>query len=140
MCRPVWVVLKYMEIVFRGEEGVDAGGLRREFFRVRCCAVSLLCVMAFVFCFFLCQLAIELLFHANYGRFLYKKETRTYWFKLDAQENATRDYFFVGVLLGLALHNGQINRILKRELLYKRNTNILSFMILQAFYSVFNSL
>lgn len=76
-------LLKPLRIYFAGEEGADAGGLKKEFF----------------------QLLMEQVFDPSFGMFVLNEETRTYWFSDTGL--ATEDEFsFVGTLMGLAIYNG----------------------------------
>ncbi len=76
-------LLKPLRIVFAGEEGADAGGLKKEFF----------------------QLIMEQVFDPSYGMFVLNEETRTYWFS-DNGLASEEEYAFVGTLMGLAIYNG----------------------------------
>ncbi len=76
-------LLKPLRIVFAGEEGADAGGLKKEFF----------------------QLIMEQVFDPSYGMFVLNEESRTYWFS-DNGLASDEEYSFVGTLMGLAIYNG----------------------------------
>lgn len=76
-------LLKPLKVIFEGEEGVDEGGLKREFF----------------------SLAVEQLFSASYGMFSYDEGSRCAWFTSCPIDDQIPDYALVGVLLGLALYN-----------------------------------
>lgn len=76
-------LLKPLRIVFHGEEGADAGGLKKEFF----------------------QLLMEQVFDPSYGMFVLNEESRTYWFS-DNGLATDEEYSFVGTLMGLAIYNG----------------------------------
>lgn len=72
-----------------GEEGVDEGGLRKELF----------------------QLVIEQIFDAQFGMFVYDDATRLWWFQNDGPGSDAEqvvEYFLVGLVIGLAIHNGVI--------------------------------
>jgi hypothetical protein len=73
-------LLKPLRIVFHGEEGADAGGLKKEFF----------------------QLLMEQVFDPSYGMFVLNEESRTYWFS-DNGLATEEEYAFVGTLMGLAI-------------------------------------
>ena len=45
-------------MIFKGEEGIDEGGVQKEFF----------------------QLILRQMFDLNYGMFTYDEETRCFWF------------------------------------------------------------
>ena len=77
---------KELKVVFEGEEGVDAGGVRKEFF----------------------QLLIQQLFSEQYGMFSRidtGKLGEAHWFSRDCSW-ADVEFGMVGVLVGLALYNG----------------------------------
>lgn len=76
---------KPLKIKFKGEEGVDEGGVKKEFF----------------------HLVIKQLFDPVYGMFTYDPKTRLCWFN---KTSLTPDEQFelIGVLLGLAIYNGVI--------------------------------
>lgn len=77
---------KQLKIIFKGEDGVDAGGVTKEFF----------------------QLLVANLFDVNTG--MWKDDTtgddegQVHWFNGDCSWNAD-GYHLVGVLVGLALYN-----------------------------------
>jgi len=76
---------KPLKVVFLGEEGVDEGGVRKEFF----------------------QLLVEQIFSADYGMFVPTESKRELWFNKDCNWN--RDgYILVGTLLGLAIYNSTL--------------------------------
>jgi ubiquitin-protein ligase E3 A len=75
---------KSLKVVFKGEDGVDAGGVTKEFF----------------------QLLIQKLFDINTG--MWKLENQhEYWFNSDCTWNDD-GFYLVGVLVGLALYNSVI--------------------------------
>lgn len=91
-------VLKHMEVTFQGEEGVDeGGGLTREFFRR----------------------ITNILFDSKFAKFLYNEETRTVWFNRD-ELDASPVFFFVGVILGLALYNDILVRLQLPLVVFKK--------------------
>ena len=59
---------KELKVKFKGEQGVDAGGVRKEFF----------------------QLIVKQIFDPSYAMFNYNEETRTYWFNADTFEPRPR--------------------------------------------------
>merc|ERR1711907_34774 len=78
-----------LKVIFLGEEGVDEGGLRKELF----------------------QLVIEQIFDAQFGMFVYDDATRLWWFQNDGPGSDAEqvvEYFLVGLVIGLAIHNGVI--------------------------------
>ena len=79
---------KPLHVVFSGEEGIDAGGLKKE-------AVTLAC---------------DSMFNAQYGMFLWNDETRTFWFNSHCQAHDSVDemkgeYQLLGTVIGMALLN-----------------------------------
>ena len=77
---------KELKVAFANEEGVDAGGVRKEFF----------------------QLLIQQLFSEQYGMFARVdtgKLGEAHWFSRDCSW-ADVEFGMVGVLIGLALYNG----------------------------------
>ncbi|GIL61242.1 hypothetical protein Vafri_15644 [Volvox africanus] len=70
------------------EEGVDQGGVSREFF----------------------QLLVAEIFQPQYGMFTYSEESRTFWFNTSAclEDGAAGEFRLVGLVLGLAIYNGVI--------------------------------
>ena len=79
------------------EEGVDEGGVSREFF----------------------QLLVADLFNPEFGMFSYHEETRTFWFTPNSFENSL-EFTLVGIVLGLAIYNGVILNIHFPPVLYKK--------------------
>ncbi|KAG2493890.1 hypothetical protein HYH03_007827 [Edaphochlamys debaryana] len=80
------------------EEGVDQGGVSREFF----------------------QLLTAEIFNPQYGLFTYSDETRTYWFNVAALPDSAPEYRLVGALLGLAIYNGVILDVHLPQVVYKK--------------------
>ncbi|ORZ03377.1 hypothetical protein BCR43DRAFT_431240 [Syncephalastrum racemosum] len=76
---------KSLRIEFVGEDGVDAGGLRKEWF----------------------LLLVRSLFDPQYGMFMYDEDSNLCWFNPSSFENEDQ-YFLVGVVLGLAIYNTTI--------------------------------
>ncbi|KAG6544026.1 hypothetical protein Mapa_014549 [Marchantia paleacea] len=76
---------KPLKVVFDGEAGIDEGGVTKEFF----------------------QLLVRDLFSVSYGMFTYIEESRTLWFNRNSMESAN-EFRLVGIVLGLAIHNGVI--------------------------------
>jgi len=90
-------MLNPLRVTFYGEEGMDEGGLRREFFR----------------------LVTKEIFSPLYGMFVYNQETRLVWFS-DKNIDADQQYFFVGCLLGLALYNNVLMDLRFPLIVYKK--------------------
>lgn len=98
---------KQLKVRFLGEEGVDEGGVQREFF----------------------QLAMRELVDPKYGLFRWWEESRLYWFwpclsNPDSgsncnEDDASSDYELVGRLIGLAFYNGVILNVRFPRALYR---------------------
>ncbi|MCJ1392434.1 putative E3 ubiquitin-protein ligase [Xylographa bjoerkii] len=78
-------IKKGLRIQFVGEEGIDAGGLRKEWF----------------------LLLVREVFDPEHGLFLYDEESRYCYFNPNSFETSDQ-YFLVGVVLGLAIYNSTI--------------------------------
>ncbi len=76
---------KSLRIQFIGEEGVDAGGLRKEWFLLLC----------------------RELFDRKFGLFDSDEESNYSWFSPNAMDTSGQ-FFLVGVVLGLAIYNSTI--------------------------------
>ncbi len=70
---------KELKIKFVGEEGVDAGGVQKEFF----------------------QLIVREIFNPDFGMWVLDAETRRYWFNANSSE--LREFELIGTILGLAM-------------------------------------
>ncbi|KAG7395958.1 putative E3 ubiquitin-protein ligase HTD2 [Phytophthora boehmeriae] len=88
---------KPLKVKFVGEEGIDEGGVQKEFF----------------------QILIRQLLDPAYGMFTYDEETRTLWFNSDSLE-ATMEYELIGTLLGLAIYNSVILDVSFPHIVYKK--------------------
>lgn len=89
---------KQLRVEFEGEQGVDEGGLSREFF----------------------QLIIENVFDPVYGMFVANDELGTYWFNPVPLDDLDREYFLIGTLLGLAIYNDIILNVCFPSVLYRK--------------------
>ncbi|KAK4644820.1 putative E3 ubiquitin-protein ligase [Podospora bellae-mahoneyi] len=78
-------IKKGLKIVFKGEEGVDAGGLRKEWF----------------------LLLVREVFGRDHGMFLYDEDSGYCYFNPNSLE-PSEQFFLVGVVLGLAIYNSTI--------------------------------
>lgn len=78
-------IKKGLRIEFRGEEGVDAGGLRKEWF----------------------QLLVKDVFNPDHGLFVFDEDSQYCYFNPHTFET-TDQYFLIGVVLGLAIYNSAI--------------------------------
>ena len=88
---------KELKVKFVGEEGVDSGGVRKEFF----------------------QLIVRQIFDPSYSMFNYNEETRTYWFNQDTFEPRIK-FELIGFVIGLALYNSVILDIHFPRVVYKK--------------------
>lgn len=73
---------KPLKVVFEGEEGVDEGGVTKDFF----------------------QTLIRRLFDLDYSMFTYEEETRMYWFNPATMVDAN-EFRLIGLICGLAIYN-----------------------------------
>lgn len=88
---------KPLKVQFIGEEGIDEGGVQKEFF----------------------QLLVRDIFDPKYGMFYYNKDTRLFWFNSPPWD-ALLEYELVGILLGLAIYNGHILELHFPRVVYKK--------------------
>ncbi|KAI8332283.1 hypothetical protein BC941DRAFT_505374 [Chlamydoabsidia padenii] len=101
---------KQLRIQFVGEEGVDEGGVQKEFF----------------------QLMIRELFDSKYGMFTFNDESRLCWFNshliLDDNKGedrmTIREYKLLGLLIGLAVYNSVTLDLHFPLALYKKLMNV----------------
>ncbi|RWA11002.1 hypothetical protein EKO27_g4095 [Xylaria grammica] len=78
-------IKKALRIEFQGEEGVDGGGLRKEWF----------------------LLLVREVFNPDHGLFVYDEDSQFCYFNPNTFETSDQ-YFLVGVVLGLAIYNSTI--------------------------------
>uniref|UniRef100_W8BJ43 Ubiquitin-protein ligase E3A n=1 Tax=Ceratitis capitata TaxID=7213 RepID=W8BJ43_CERCA len=76
---------KQLVVEFVGEQGIDEGGVSKEFF----------------------QLIIEEIFNPDYGMFVHQEDTNTVWFNSAPFENEAQ-FTLIGIILGLAIYNNII--------------------------------
>ncbi|XP_037934277.1 ubiquitin-protein ligase E3A isoform X2 [Teleopsis dalmanni] len=76
---------KQLVVEFIGEQGIDEGGVSKEFF----------------------QLIVEEIFNPDFGMFTQQKDTNYVWFNTSPYENDAQ-FTLVGILLGLAIYNNII--------------------------------
>lgn len=76
---------KPLKIIFDDEDGVDAGGVRKEFY----------------------QVMTKQLFNPGYGMFKSHEDSRLLWFNSDSLESS-QEFELVGLLLGVAIYNSII--------------------------------
>ncbi|KAJ3447395.1 hypothetical protein M0812_07625 [Anaeramoeba flamelloides] len=90
---------KKLKVSFENEEGVDEGGVKKEFF----------------------QLIVQQLFDPKYGMFLLNSEANEshYWFN-KSYIGEYEQYRLIGTLLGLAIYNSVILETRFPKLLYKK--------------------
>ncbi|MEW5311973.1 MAG: hypothetical protein WDW38_003641 [Sanguina aurantia] len=88
---------KALKVKFVGEEGVDEGGVQKEFF----------------------QLLVRQLFNPDYGMFTYDDVTRLNWFRPSRIEMDT-EFELVGIMIGLAIYNSHILDFSFPMVLYKK--------------------
>ena len=86
-----------LRIIFDGEQGIDQGGLTKEYF----------------------QLIIEELFDIKFGMFIFNKETSNYWFNNNSFES-NNEFKLVGILMGIAVYNNIILDLHFPKALYKK--------------------
>lgn len=97
LSRPDANFRKQLRVKFAGEQGVDSGGLKKEFF----------------------QLIVKQIFDPAYSMFSYSEETRTYWFIAETFEPRIK-FELVGFILGLALYNSVILNVHFPRVVYKK--------------------
>uniref|UniRef100_A0A7S2RL22 HECT-type E3 ubiquitin transferase n=1 Tax=Mucochytrium quahogii TaxID=96639 RepID=A0A7S2RL22_9STRA len=88
---------KQLRVQFEGEDGVDEGGVRKEFF----------------------LLMVRQLLDPNFGMFVMDEDSRTLWFNPNTFEISLK-FELVGVILGLAIYNGVILDLSFPLALYKK--------------------
>jgi hypothetical protein len=86
-----------LKVKFVGEQGVDEGGVRKEFF----------------------ILLIRQIFDPNYCMFSYNKKTRLYWFNHYSFEPKIK-YELIGKIFGLAIYNNTILDVKLPIIVYKK--------------------
>lgn len=88
---------KQFFVEFDGEQGIDEGGVSKEFF----------------------QLVIEELFNPDFGMFEINKENRTCWFKPGSFETENQ-FTLIGLLFGIAIYNSVILDVHFPPVLYRK--------------------
>ena len=76
-------LFKPLRVHFIGEDGVDAGGVKKEFF----------------------QLLIADILSPDYGMLVFQEESGTYWFDPGTFESDDA-FFLLGLVVGMAIYNG----------------------------------
>uniref|UniRef100_A0A7M5WR61 HECT-type E3 ubiquitin transferase n=1 Tax=Clytia hemisphaerica TaxID=252671 RepID=A0A7M5WR61_9CNID len=74
---------KKLRVIFKGEPGIDLGGVSKEWF----------------------FLLIQKFFKEDYGMFKYSEKRHNWWFTASSKDSF-KEYNLCGVLLGLAIYNG----------------------------------
>ncbi|XP_022905557.1 ubiquitin-protein ligase E3A [Onthophagus taurus] len=95
---------KQLVVEFENEQGIDEGGVSKEFF----------------------QLVIEEIFNPDYAMFTYQQDSQTVWFNPTSFENEAQ-FTLIGIVLGLAIYNNIIlavnfPMVLYRKLMGKRGS------------------
>ncbi|KAJ0065205.1 hypothetical protein NL108_006545 [Boleophthalmus pectinirostris] len=95
---------KQLVVEFEGEQGVDEGGISKEFF----------------------QLFLEEIFNPDIGMFRYDEDTKLFWFNPSSLENDAQ-FTLIGIVLGLAIYNNCIldvhfPMVVYRKLMGKKGT------------------
>ncbi|XP_014207550.1 ubiquitin-protein ligase E3A [Copidosoma floridanum] len=95
---------KQLVVEFEGEQGVDEGGVSKEFF----------------------QLVVEEIFNPDYGMFTTQEDTQTTWFNPTSFESDAQ-FTLIGIVLGLAIYNNVIldvrfPMVVYRKLLGRKGT------------------
>lgn len=95
---------KQLVVEFEGEQGIDEGGVSKEFF----------------------QLVVEEIFNPDIAMFTLNSETQTYWFNPTSFESDAQ-FKLIGIILGLAIYNNVIldvhfPMVVYRKLLGRRGT------------------
>lgn len=88
---------KPLKVKFIGEEGVDEGGVQKEYF----------------------QILIRQLLDPAFGMFTYDEETHHLWFNSDSLES-TMEFELIGILLGIAIYNAVILDVHFPHIVYKK--------------------
>ncbi|XP_036133707.1 ubiquitin-protein ligase E3A isoform X2 [Molossus molossus] len=95
---------KQLYVEFEGEQGVDEGGVSKEFF----------------------QLVVEEIFNPDIGMFTYDESTKLFWFNPSSLETEGQ-FTLIGIVLGLAIYNNCIldvhfPMVVYRKLMGKKGT------------------
>ncbi|XP_042898021.1 ubiquitin-protein ligase E3A [Parasteatoda tepidariorum] len=95
---------KQLVVEFDGEQGIDEGGVSKEFF----------------------QLVVEEIFNPDFAMFTLNPETQSYWFNPTSFENDAQ-FTLIGIILGLAIYNNVIldvhfPMVVYRKLMGKKGT------------------
>ena len=103
---------KPLKIVFDSEEGIDAGGVRKEYY----------------------QLLTKQLLDPAYGMFSYNEDSKLLWFNPHGFEN-DQEFELIGLMIGIAIYNGIILDLRMPMATYKklrgRQVNLQDLIVLQ---------
>merc|ERR1719357_2352883 len=88
---------KQLMVEFDAEQGIDEGGLSKEFF----------------------QLIVEEIFNPDYGMFVHCPESHTYWFNPSSYESCAQ-FTLIGIVLGLAMYNSVILDLHLPSVIYRK--------------------
>lgn len=88
---------KQLVVEFEGEQGIDEGGVSKEFF----------------------QLVIEEIFNPDYAMFSIQPDTQTVWFNATSFESDAQ-FTLIGIVLGLAIYNNVILAVNFPMVLYRK--------------------
>lgn len=88
---------KPLKVVFDNEEGIDEGGVRKEYY----------------------QIMMKQLLDPSYGMFKYHEESRLLWFNSDSFESEL-EFELIGILLGVAIYNAIIVDFQMPRAIYKK--------------------
>lgn len=88
---------KQLVVEFEDEQGIDEGGVSKEFF----------------------QLVIEEIFNPDYAMFTFQSETQTVWFNPTSFESDAQ-FTLIGIVLGLAIYNNIILAVNFPMVLYRK--------------------
>lgn len=89
-----------LQVKFLGEEGVDEGGVQKEFF----------------------SLLLRQLLSPDYGMFTHDDDTRLHWFRPSSCLDLDTEFELAGILFGLAIYNAHNLEASFPRLLYKKLT------------------
>ncbi|XP_017772086.1 PREDICTED: ubiquitin-protein ligase E3A isoform X2 [Nicrophorus vespilloides] len=88
---------KQLVVEFEGEQGIDEGGVSKEFF----------------------QLVVEEIFNPDYAMFTFQNDSQTTWFNPTSFETESQ-FTLIGVVLGLAIYNNVILSVNFPMVLYRK--------------------
>ncbi|CAM9721303.1 unnamed protein product [Ectocarpus fasciculatus] len=88
---------KPLKVVFDGEDGIDEGGVRKEFY----------------------QIVTKQLLDPGFGMFKHYEESRCLWFNSDSLESS-QGFELIGTLVGVAIYNSVIIDLNMPRVVYKK--------------------